>query len=96
VFRPLPYPDSHKLVIVGRGTDAVNTSVTFATFPLLRDRRPLISMFAVAMAVVMVIATDTVTYIIAGLLLFCVAAGASFIAAMPVMRIDPAETLRAE
>jgi putative ABC transport system permease protein len=38
VFRPLPYPDSHKLVIVGRGTDAVNTSVTFATFSLLRDR----------------------------------------------------------
>ncbi len=38
VFRPLPYPDSHELVVVGRGPEAVNTSVTFATFSLLRER----------------------------------------------------------
>ena len=38
VFRPLPYPDSHELIVVGRGPEAVNTSVTFATFSLLRER----------------------------------------------------------
>src|SRR5688572_5265089 len=38
VFRPLPYPDSHQLVVIGRGPEAVNTAVTFATFSLLRER----------------------------------------------------------
>ena len=38
VFRPLPYPDSHELIVIGRGPEAVNTSVTFATFSLLRER----------------------------------------------------------
>ena len=38
VFRPLPYPDFHELIVVGRGPDAVNTSVTFATFSLMRER----------------------------------------------------------
>ena len=38
VFRPLPYPDPHELVAIGRGHEAVNTSVTFATFVLLRER----------------------------------------------------------
>ena len=38
VFRPLPYPQFHELIVVGRGPDAVNTSVTFATFALLRER----------------------------------------------------------
>ena len=38
IFRPLPYPDSHELIVVGRGAEAVNTSVTFATFRLLRER----------------------------------------------------------
>ena len=38
VFRPLPYPQFHELIVVGRGPDAVNTSVTFATFTLLRER----------------------------------------------------------
>jgi putative ABC transport system permease protein len=40
--------------------------------------------------------TDPFTYVVAGVLLFCVAAGASFVAAMPVLRIDPADTLRSE
>jgi hypothetical protein len=43
-----------------------------------------------------VAATDTLTYVAAGALLFCVAAGASFVAAMPVLGIDPADILRAE
>ena len=43
-----------------------------------------------------VTSTDTFTYLAAGVLLFCVAAGASLVAAMPVLRIDPADTLRAE
>jgi putative ABC transport system permease protein len=38
VFRPLPYPDFRELIVVGRGPDAVNTSMTFATFTLLRER----------------------------------------------------------
>lgn len=38
IFRPLPYPDAHELVAVGRGAEAANTSLTFATFALLRDR----------------------------------------------------------
>ena len=38
--------------------------------------------------------TDTLTYVAAGVLLFCVAAAASLVAAMPVLRIDPADTLR--
>src|SRR5687767_2434357 len=38
VFRPLPYPDSHELLLVGRDPGAVNTSLTIRTFFLLRDR----------------------------------------------------------
>jgi putative ABC transport system permease protein len=38
VFRTLPYSDSHELIVIGRGPEAVNTSVTFATFSLLRER----------------------------------------------------------
>jgi putative ABC transport system permease protein len=38
VFRTLPYPDFHELIVVGRGANAENTSVTFATFSLLRER----------------------------------------------------------
>ena len=38
LFKPLPYPDSDELVVVGRGPEAVNASVTFATFTLLRER----------------------------------------------------------
>ena len=38
IFKPPPFPDAHELVIVGRGAEAANTSVTFATFTLLRDR----------------------------------------------------------
>jgi len=40
--------------------------------------------------------TDPITYLSAGALLFIVAAVASVVAAIPVLRIDPAETLRAE
>ena len=43
-----------------------------------------------------VTSTDSFTYAAAAVLLFCVAAGASLVAAMPVLRIDPADTLRAE
>jgi putative ABC transport system permease protein len=38
IFQPLSYPEFHELIVVGRGPDAVNTSVTFATFTLLRER----------------------------------------------------------
>jgi len=38
LFRTLPYPDSHELFLIGRGPEAVNTSVTMTTFFLLRDR----------------------------------------------------------
>lgn len=40
--------------------------------------------------------TDPITYFSAGVLLFLVAAVASVIAAVPIMRIDPANTLRSE
>jgi hypothetical protein len=43
VFRPLPYPDSHELVVIGlvvigRGPGVINTVMTLQTFLLLRDR----------------------------------------------------------
>ena len=38
IFKPLPFPDAHELVIAGRGPDASTTSMTFSTFTLLRDR----------------------------------------------------------
>lgn len=38
VFRPLPYPDAHELVLLGRNPGAVNTALTIRTFFLLRDR----------------------------------------------------------
>jgi ABC-type antimicrobial peptide transport system permease subunit len=40
--------------------------------------------------------TDLATYLAAALLLFVIATAASLAAAMPVLRIDPAKTLRAE
>jgi ABC-type antimicrobial peptide transport system permease subunit len=40
--------------------------------------------------------TDLATYLAAALLLFLIATAASLVAAMPVLRIDPAKTLRAE
>ena len=40
--------------------------------------------------------TDPLTYVAAGSLVFTVAALVSLVAAMPVLRIDPADTLRAE
>jgi predicted permease len=40
--------------------------------------------------------TDPLTYVAAGVLLFCVATTASLVAAMPVLRIDPSDTLRSE
>ena len=43
-----------------------------------------------------VTSTDALTYVVAAVLLFCIAAGASVIAAMPVLCIDPANTLRAD
>jgi hypothetical protein len=40
--------------------------------------------------------TDLATYVGAGVMLFCVALAATVAAAAPVLRIDPAKTLRAE
>jgi ABC-type antimicrobial peptide transport system permease subunit len=40
--------------------------------------------------------TDLATYLTAALLLFLIATTASLVAAIPVLRIDPAKTLRAE
>jgi putative ABC transport system permease protein len=38
LFKPLPFPDADRLVIVGRGPGAINANVNMATFFLLRDR----------------------------------------------------------
>src|SRR5687768_5030525 len=38
VFKPLPYPEPHKLFVIGRGPSALNTGMTMQTFLLLRDR----------------------------------------------------------
>jgi putative ABC transport system permease protein len=38
IFQPPPYPEPHEVMVIGRGPDAVNTSLTFATFTLLRQR----------------------------------------------------------